>query len=93
MVDKLIEIAVDVIVPGRGIGESNWFMKNWRNLEQSTEKKSREMDMRADLRRWDQQFPELHHELIVRYLAGIVASAIVTTIYDVFRPTPRQRRY
>ena len=93
LVDKLIEIAVDVIVPGRGIGESNWFMKNWRNLEQSTEKKSREMDMRADLRRWDQQFPELHHELIVRYLAGIVASAIVTTIYDTFRPTPRQRKY
>ena len=92
VVDKLVHFAVDIIVPGRGMGESNWFMKNWRSLEQSTEKASREMDIRADLRRWDQQFPELHHELIVRYVAGILASALVTAIFDMFRPTHRQRR-
>ncbi|KAI2506596.1 hypothetical protein MHU86_7806 [Fragilaria crotonensis] len=92
VVDQLLHFAVDILVPGRGVGESNWFMKNWRTLEQSTEKASREMEIRADLRRWDQQFPELHHELIVRYVAGILASALVTAICDIFRPSHRQRR-
>lgn len=94
--DKLIEIVIDVIVPGRGVGESNWFMKQFRSLEQQTEKTSREMDIRADLRKWDQQFPELHHELIVRYLvshlAGVVASGIVSAVRDTIRPSSRQRR-
>jgi hypothetical protein len=91
VVDKLIDIAVTVIVPGRGAGENSWLMKNWRSIESSAEKASREMDIRSDLRRWDQQHPELHHELIVRYLAGVTASALVTAIFDLFRP--RYRRY
>jgi hypothetical protein len=91
----MIRAAVDTVVPGGGIGESNWFMKNWRTIEQSTRKTSRELEIRADLRRWDQQHPELHHELIVRYLTGIIASALVTAVYDVFRPPVSRptRRY
>mmetsp|Transcript_26789 Transcript_26789/g.39632 ORF Transcript_26789/g.39632 Transcript_26789/m.39632 type:complete len:114 (-) Transcript_26789:155-496(-) len=90
IVDRLIKFAVDAIVPGRGMGEQNWFMQNWRAVEQSAEKSSREFDIRADLRRWDEQFPELHHELIVRIFAGFLASSVVTAIYDTFRPHPRR---
>jgi hypothetical protein len=92
VVDKLIALAVDVIVPGRGAGESNWVMKNWRSLEQGAEKSTREMDIRADLRKWDEQFPEFHHELIVRYMASALASTLVSTVFDLVRPRNSSRR-
>lgn len=90
--DKLIQIAVELIVPGRGAGESNWMMKNWRAFEQGTEKSQREMEIRNNLRKWDQQVPEFHHELMVRYLSGVVASSIVSGIYSMFRPSRHVRR-
>jgi hypothetical protein len=92
IVDKLIAVAVDVIVPGRGAGESNWVMKNWRTLEQGAEKSTREMDIRTDLRKWDEQFPEMHHELIVRYMASALASALVSAVSDIVRPKASRRR-
>ena len=63
-------------------------MRGWRQLEQSAERTSREMDIRTELRRWDTDFPEIHHELIVRWMAGAVVSIVVTSIYDAFKPRP-----
>mmetsp|Transcript_22694 Transcript_22694/g.25831 ORF Transcript_22694/g.25831 Transcript_22694/m.25831 type:complete len:113 (+) Transcript_22694:71-409(+) len=90
LVDKVVKFAANALVPGRGAGQNNWFMQNWRALEQSAEKSSREMEIRAELRRWDQQFPELHHELIVRGIAGLVASSIVSSVISMVRPSRRK---
>ena len=47
------------------------------------------MDIRADLRKWDNEFPEIHHELIVRWVAGAAVSLVVTSIYNsITRPRP-----
>ena len=63
-----------------------------RALERSSERTAREMDIRADLRRWDQQNPEIHHELIVRWLCGAAASIIITSIYEAIRRPNRSER-
>jgi hypothetical protein len=68
-------------------------MRGWRSLERGAERTSREMDMRADLRRWDNEFPEIHHELIVRWLSGAVVSMAVTSLYNALKPQPRHRKY
>jgi len=57
VVDSIVRIVIDVLTPGKGTGESNWMMKGLRNLEQQADKVSREMDIRANLRRWDEEFP------------------------------------
>jgi hypothetical protein len=67
-------------------------MRGWRSLEQSAERTSRELDIRADLRRWDSDFPEIHHELIVRWLSGAVISVAVTTLYNALKPQPQRRK-
>ena len=92
MVDKAIEIFLDMVTPGRGAGESNWLMKGWRSIEQSAERNSRELDIRADLRNWDKEYPMIHHELIVRYICGALASGLVMGIYDSFRQDVGSRR-
>ena len=92
VVDAAIAVFLDVMVPGRGMGERNWLMKNWRNLEQSAEKASWEVDIRDAIRRWDERCPLLHHELIVRYVAGSLASTFVSAIFDIFRPPSHRRR-
>jgi hypothetical protein len=75
------------------VGENNLFMKGWRSLEQGADRATREMNIRSDLRNWDNQFPEIHHELLVRWLSGAVLSMAVTSIYNGLKPKPRQRRY
>ena len=35
-----------------------------RRIQQSSERVQRELDIRADLRRWDEEFPFMHHELV-----------------------------
>jgi hypothetical protein len=57
-------------------------MRAVRSLEQTGERTSRELDVRQDLRRWDQNYPEIHHELIVRYVCGAAASILATTLYN-----------
>mmetsp|Transcript_15526 Transcript_15526/g.24134 ORF Transcript_15526/g.24134 Transcript_15526/m.24134 type:complete len:119 (-) Transcript_15526:314-670(-) len=84
VVDKIIEIVVDVLTPGRGAGESNWWMRTWRSLEHHHEKSSRELDIRSNLREWDSEFPYLHHELIIRYAAGFLAYSFATSLYAGF---------
>ena len=51
IVDKAIELFLDIVTPGRGAGEKSWFMRGLRTLEQTAERTSRELDIRADLRR------------------------------------------
>lgn len=75
-------------------------MRGWRSLEQSAERKSRELEIRSDLRQWDEQYPEFHHELLVRYAAGFLASALVSTVVHAIKDLAfggnrdrRDRRY
>mmetsp|Transcript_12803 Transcript_12803/g.24328 ORF Transcript_12803/g.24328 Transcript_12803/m.24328 type:complete len:118 (+) Transcript_12803:161-514(+) len=94
VVDKLINFWLNLVTPGRGAGESQWWMRAMRTLEQTGERTSRELDIRRDLRRWDQDHPEIHHELIVRYLCGAAASILATSLYrSVTRPSHPSRRY
>ena len=69
-------------------------MRGLRTLEQTAERTSRELDIRADLRRWDENYPEIHHEWIVRLLSGAVVSMAMTSLYNgLVRPKPRSRHY
>ena len=56
-------------------------MRAVRNMEQSSERTRREIDIRSELRQWDNEHPELHHELIIRYLCGVVVSVVTTSFY------------
>ena len=47
-----------------------------RSLERDGDRISKELDIRAELRGWDQEYPYFHHELIVRYAAGLLASSV-----------------
>lgn len=85
IVDKIIAFWVDLCTPGRGAGESSWWMQGIRTVSQSTERASREMDIRNTLRQWDSEHPQIHHELIVRYLCGAVLSVCCTSFYNAIR--------
>ncbi|KAL7464365.1 hypothetical protein ACHAXS_004695 [Conticribra weissflogii] len=85
IVDKIVAVAIDVLVPGRGAGESNWLMRSLRSLERDSDRISKELDIRSNLRKWDEEFPYFHHELIVRYAAGILASAVTVMACDKMR--------
>lgn len=91
IVDKLVEIAIDFLLPGKGAGESNWWNRGWRMIEQQADRTSKELDIRSDLRRWDDEFPFFHHELVVRYISGFLASTVVMTIYNELRGRSRKR--
>ena len=43
------------------------------------------MDIRRELREFDNAYPEIHHELIVRWLVGALVSVTVTSIYNSFK--------
>lgn len=63
-------------------------MRAVRNIEQSSERTRRELDIRNELRQWDMKYPEIHHELLVRYICGVMVSMVVTSFYQ----TITQRR-
>mmetsp|Transcript_16087 Transcript_16087/g.24103 ORF Transcript_16087/g.24103 Transcript_16087/m.24103 type:complete len:124 (-) Transcript_16087:460-831(-) len=85
VIDRIIAFAVDVITPGKGTGESSWWMKGLRNVQRGSQRIEKEMEFRSHLAEWDDSFPFLHHELIVRYAAGFLASTVALTIWDVVR--------
>ena len=68
-------------------------MRGLRSVQQSSQRIEREMEIRSHLANWDDEFPLLHHELLVRYVAGLLASAAALTLYDIFRASERRRRY
>ena len=39
-------------------------MRGLRSIQQTSERAQRELEIRSDLRRWDEEFPFMHHELI-----------------------------
>lgn len=96
VVDKIVEAIVDTIVPGRGLGESNWFWRHVRSLERDGDRLSKEIDIRQELRNWDREFPYFHHELIVRYIAGCLASGAAVFVWaqlrSLFASTNNKRR-
>eukprot|EP00985_Skeletonema_marinoi_P019178 scaffold10899_cov108-Skeletonema_marinoi.AAC.1 len=69
----------------KGAGESNWFWRNLRSLERDSDRISKELDIRGELRNWDSEFPFFHHELIVRYAAGFLASAVAVAAFGQVR--------
>mmetsp|Transcript_12935 Transcript_12935/g.26838 ORF Transcript_12935/g.26838 Transcript_12935/m.26838 type:complete len:130 (-) Transcript_12935:192-581(-) len=89
IVDRVIDFWLDLVTPGRGAGESQWWQRAMRTLEQSSERAGRELDIRTELRQWDNEHPEIHHELIVRYLCGAALSIVATALYNsIFHSRP-----
>jgi hypothetical protein len=66
------------------------WMKGLRNVHRGSQRIEKEMEIRSNLANWDEEFPFMHHELIVRYAAGLLASTIALTIYDLFRAQKRR---
>jgi len=78
------------MVPGRGTGENRWWMQQWRNLETNAEKQQKEMEIRNELRKWDEEIPWMHVELIVRCAAGVLARGLFLSLYQSIRGQERQ---
>jgi hypothetical protein len=70
------------VTAGNGIGESDWISRTFRTIEQSTQRATTEFDLRQSLRDWDRSHPQIHHELIVRYVFGAIVSGVITSIYN-----------
>ena len=92
IVDYCINMFLDITIPGRGAGESNWWMRSMRTVQQTAERTQKELDIRSNLRQWDNDFPEIHHELIVRWICGAIVSLGVSAIYQSIKPQPRTNR-
>jgi hypothetical protein len=58
------------------------FQRGIRTLEQTAARTSREFDIRQQLREWDKSYPEIHHEMIVRWVGGALASLLATTLWN-----------
>ena len=71
----------------------NRWMRGIRNVQRNTAKIEREFEIRSDLARWDDEFPYMNHEMIVRYAAGMLASSLAVTVYTTLRYPGRRRRY
>jgi len=56
-----------------------------RSLERDSDRISKELDIRAELRNWDNEFPYFHHEMIVRYVCGFLASAVAVAAWGQLR--------
>mmetsp|Transcript_5447 Transcript_5447/g.6376 ORF Transcript_5447/g.6376 Transcript_5447/m.6376 type:complete len:110 (-) Transcript_5447:291-620(-) len=86
VVDKIVDFALDIIVPGRGTGGKSWWTRGVKRLEVA----EREFELRSDLQRWDREFPFMHHELLIRYSAGLLASSAALCLYDFLRDRRRK---
>ncbi len=67
-------------------------MKGLRNVQRGSQRIEKEMEIRSHLSQWDEDFPFVHHELLVRYAAGLFASTLALTIYDLFRGSNDNKR-
>mmetsp|Transcript_4265 Transcript_4265/g.10302 ORF Transcript_4265/g.10302 Transcript_4265/m.10302 type:complete len:116 (+) Transcript_4265:231-578(+) len=93
IVDQIIKFWLDITIPGRGAGENNLLMRGVRSVQQGAERAQAELDIRTSLRKWDNDFPEIHHEMIVRWGCGLLASICVSSFYQALKPQPRNRKY
>ena len=80
----------------QSISSSFWHEYRWmrglRSLEQNAEKIDRELRIRSELRKWDEEFPYFHHEMVVRYAAGFLASSAAMLLYGFIRGHHGSRR-
>lgn len=68
-------------------------MRGIRSAQRGSQKIEKEMELRSHLSQWDEQFPYMHHEMIIRYAAGFLASTLALTIYDLLRSNKKGRHY
>jgi hypothetical protein len=61
-------------------------------VQRGSQRIEKEMEIRSNLAQWDEDFPWIHHELILRYAAGLLASTAALTIYDLLRAENKSRR-
>lgn len=54
-----------------------------RHVQQSSERKQKEIVIRYVLAQWDYEFPLLRHELLVRCAAGHLAAAAAFGFYSI----------
>jgi hypothetical protein len=66
-------------------------MRGFRNAQRGSQRIEKEMEFRSNLAQWDEEFPFMHHELIVRYVAGFMASTVALTVYDLLRSNKKGR--
>ena len=93
VVDQVIKIVVDIVTPGGGAGSNTWWMRGLRNAQRGAQRIEKEMEIRAHLAEWDESYPMIHHELIIRYAAGLLASSAAVAVYGIFRGDGKRRRY
>jgi len=84
IIDKLVILAVNILAPPSN-GSSSWFLRGLKSIEYNSEKMQQERNIRSKLQDWDQEFPFMHHELIVRYVAAFLASGTAVFVYDSFK--------
>lgn len=68
-------------------------MRGIRSAQRGSQRIEKEMELRSHLSQWDEQFPYMHHEMIIRYAAGFLASTLALTIYDLLRTNKKGRFY
>lgn len=68
-------------------------MRGLRSVQRGSQKIEKEMELRSHLAQWDEEFPFVHHELIVRYAAGLLASSVALAAYDMLKGDSRRKRY
>ena len=61
-------------------------------MQRGSQKIEKELEMRSNLAQWDENFPFMHHELIVRYAAGFLASTLALAMYDLIRGEQKRSR-
>jgi hypothetical protein len=67
-------------------------MRGLRSAQRGSQRIEKEMEIRSNLAQWDEEFPFMHHELVVRYIAGFLASTVALTLYDLIRSEKKSRR-
>lgn len=75
VVDTIIEFVHDIFMPGRGTGG---FMKRM-------EKSAVGIVVRNELKLWDEAYPFVHHELLIRWCTGLLASSVAMCTYNFLR--------
>lgn len=68
-------------------------MRGLRRVQRGAQRLEKDTEIRSYLAQWDEEYPFLPVELIVRYAAGLLASSVALTVYDLFRGSNRKRPY
>lgn len=81
------------MVPKGGTEEnSSWWRQQYQNLSQNAARQQKELEIRDEIRKWDEEIPWLHVDVIVRCAAGVLARGLVLSLYQSLRGRDRQYR-